>query len=138
MQTMACVMLSSSIRMAHPRPAVPMTAYSLRSFLSFLSQNTSKWVKNALRAKGGAGKDDRKAIAEQLKIGQELRAKVFRNAVLYEMLSFNMPILCGGNMGKGCCLLPVLCLGEVRIVIARKLVGFGNKCSDLCGVRNFS
>lgn len=39
-------------------------------------QNTTKWVKNALRAKGGAGKDDRKAIAEQLKIGQELRAKV--------------------------------------------------------------
>lgn len=39
-------------------------------------QNTTKWVKNALRAKGGAGKDDRKAIAEQLKLGQELRAKV--------------------------------------------------------------
>lgn len=39
-------------------------------------QNTTKWVKNALRAKGGAGKDDRKAIAEQLRLGQELREKV--------------------------------------------------------------
>ncbi|CAN0527285.1 unnamed protein product, partial [Scytosiphon promiscuus] len=39
-------------------------------------QNTTKWVKSALRAKGGAGKDDRKAISEQLRLGQELRAKV--------------------------------------------------------------
>ncbi|CAN0023932.1 unnamed protein product, partial [Ectocarpus fasciculatus] len=44
--------------------------------MSLRHKNTSKWVKNALRAKGGAGKDDRKAIAEQLKIGQELRAKM--------------------------------------------------------------
>lgn len=41
-----------------------------------LSQNTTKWVKKALRAKGGAGQDDRKAISEQLRLGQELRAKV--------------------------------------------------------------
>lgn len=40
------------------------------------SQNTSKWIKTALRAKGGAGVDDRKAISEQLRLGQELRAKV--------------------------------------------------------------
>lgn len=33
-------------------------------------------MKSALRAKGGAGKDDRKAISEQLRLGQELRAKV--------------------------------------------------------------
>ncbi|CAN0302715.1 unnamed protein product, partial [Ectocarpus sp. 8 AP-2014] len=44
--------------------------------MSLRHKNTSKWVKNALRAKGGAGKDDRKAIAEQLKIGQELRTKM--------------------------------------------------------------
>ncbi|CAB1097096.1 unnamed protein product [Ectocarpus sp. CCAP 1310/34] len=44
--------------------------------MSLRHKNTSKWVKNALRAKGGAGKDDRKAIAEQLQIGQELRAKM--------------------------------------------------------------
>ena len=40
------------------------------------NQNTTKWVKKALRAKGGAGRDDRKAISEQLQLGQELRAKV--------------------------------------------------------------
>ncbi|CAM9978280.1 unnamed protein product [Ectocarpus sp. 4 AP-2014] len=44
--------------------------------MSLRHKNTSKWVKNALRAKGGAGKDDKKAIAEQLQIGQELRAKM--------------------------------------------------------------
>eukprot|EP00752_Nemacystus_decipiens_P002427 g2286.t1 len=44
--------------------------------MSLRHKNTTKWVKNALRAKGGAGKDDRKAIAEQLKLGQELRAKM--------------------------------------------------------------
>ncbi|CAM9648785.1 unnamed protein product [Ascophyllum nodosum] len=44
--------------------------------MSLRHKNTTKWVKKALRAKGGAGRDDRKAISEQLQLGQELRAKM--------------------------------------------------------------
>lgn len=44
--------------------------------MSLRHKNTTKWVKNALRARGGAGADDRKAISEQLRLGQELRAKM--------------------------------------------------------------
>lgn len=54
----------------------PFLFWNIRRRNDYLSQNTTKWVKKALRAKGGAGQDDRKAISEQLRLGQELRAKV--------------------------------------------------------------
>ncbi|CAN0235087.1 unnamed protein product, partial [Discosporangium mesarthrocarpum] len=41
-------------------------------------KNTSKWVKKTLRARGGASANDRRAITEQLQLGQELREKVWR------------------------------------------------------------
>ena len=65
-----------------PHECSPLSFVPVLIAVSPFPKNTTKWVKNALRAKGGAGKDDRKAIAEQLKLGQELRAKVCRGATL--------------------------------------------------------
>lgn len=57
-------------------------------------------MKNALRAKGGAGKDDRKAIAEQLKLGQELRAKVCESAILLARSSSVSQLLVEQHMAE--------------------------------------